>query len=321
MIELHSPLWLLALPLCLAPLLRRRGRAPVASLAALVDRWTLRLLLAPLPELLLSAALVCMVLALARPQEISRTRTVNREGVDILLVLDTSGSMEAEDFQLEGRRVNRLEAAKHTIARFAEGRPDDRVGLVVFGEEAFTQIPLTTDHRALPGFLRQVQLGMAGERGTAIGDAIAVASQRLKALTAPEKIMILLTDGRSNAGQVAPLAAAEAAAALGVRVYTIGVGGGGGGRGILGMFGGGGSDLDERTLRAIAERTGARYFRADDTDALREVYATIDALEKSPAEVEEVVNAEERHHPFTFAALCLLGLSLLLSETALRRLP
>lgn len=320
MMELHSPLWLLALPLCLAPLLRPRGRAPVASLAALADRWTLRRVLAPVPDLLLSGALLCMLVALARPQDISRLRVVEKEGVDILLVLDTSGSMEAEDFQLEGRRVNRLEAAKHTIGRFAEGRPDDRIGLVVFGEEAFTQIPLTTDHRALPGFLRQVQLGMAGERGTAIGDAIAVASQRLKALSAPEKIAILLTDGRNNAGQVSPLAAAEAAAALGIRVYTIGVGGGGG-RGILGLFGGGGSDLDERTLQNIAAATGAKYFRADDTDALREVYATIDALEKSPAEVEERVHAEERHAPFTAAAAVLLLASVLLSETALRRLP
>ncbi len=322
MLELHSPAWLFAAPLCLAPLLRGRGRVPVASLAALPARQTLRLLLAPLPELLLSLSLALMLVALARPQAVERERQQEKLGVDILLVLDTSGSMEAEDFKLKGREVNRLEAAKDVIERFAEGRPDDRIGIVVFGEEAFTQLPLTADHRSLPAFLRQIQIGMAGERGTAVGDAIAVASQRLRALEAPERVAILLTDGRSNAGQLAPIQAAEAAATHGIRIYTIGVGGGGGGRrGLLGFFGGGGGDLDEASLKAIAERTGAQYFRADDTEALREVYATIDKLEKSPAEVEEVVHAEERFHPWALGALGALLTSLALSETVLRRLP
>jgi Ca-activated chloride channel family protein len=307
--------------LCLLPLLRRRPRLPTSGLAGLTSRTTLRRTLAPIPDILGVIGLLFLVLALSRPQEVDRERRVEREGLDILLVLDTSGSMDAEDFELSGRSVNRLEAAKSVIAEFISGRPDDRVGLVVFGEEAFTQVPLTTDHRALPIFLKQVRLGMAGEGSTAIGDAIAVAARRLRELEAPSKILILLTDGRNNSGQLDPIQAAQAAAAAGVRIYTIGMGGDGGRRGLFGMLGGGGSDLDERTLKRIAEIAGGRYFRADDTKTLSEVYTTIDQLEKTTAEISEHTRAEER-----FMAPLVLGLSLLLlqqvlAETLLRRLP
>jgi Ca-activated chloride channel family protein len=258
---------------------------------------------------------------LARPQLVDRERVMESEGIDILLVLDTSGSMEAEDFRLGSRAANRLEVAKEVVARFVDGREDDRVGLVVFGEEAFTQVPLTLDHDALVDFLRQVQIGMAGARQTAIGDAIAVAGRRLKELDAESRVMILLTDGRSNAGSVEPMEAAEAAKALGIRIYTIGVGSNEAG-GILGIFGGRRrGELDEATLRMIAQKTGAQYFRAADTEALAEVYRTIDKLEKTTAESREFVHREEVFHPWVWSGLVMLLLNLLLGETVLRRLP
>jgi len=246
---------------------------------------------------------------------------VESEGIDILLVLDTSGSMEAEDFHLGGRASNRLEVAKEVVARFVQGRADDRIGLVVFGQEAFTQVPLTLDHDALVGFLRQVQIGMAGAKQTAIGDAIAVGGRRLKELEAESRVMILLTDGRSNAGSVEPLEAAEAARALGIRIYTIGVGSKDGG-GLLGLLSGRGrGELDEGTLRAIAQKTGAQYFRAADAEALSEVYKTIDALEKTTAESRIFVHRQEVYQPWVWSGLFFMLLHLLLSETVLRRLP
>ena len=256
---------------------------------------------------------------LARPQRVDREQHIESEGIDILLVLDTSGSMEQADYSVSGRRTSRLEVAKDVMARFVEGRPNDRIGLVVFGEQAFTQVPLTMDHDAMTRFLGQVEIGMAGERSTAVGDGLAVASRRLKELSAPSRVVILLTDGRNNAGQISPMQAAQAAEALGIRVYTIGVGGEGG-RGPFGLFGGGG-DLDERSLQAIAKTTGGQYFRAASTGALEKVYETIDTLEKSTAEVKEFVHREERFQPLAIWGLVALALNLLLGETALRRLP
>ena len=321
MLEWGSPWWLLALPLAVAlPWLARAPRMTWSSLEEVVTRRTWRVALAWLPAALGSVALVLLVCAMARPQLVDRERVVEREGIDILLILDVSGSMEQADYTLSGRRATRLDVAKRTISEFVEGRPDDRIGLVVFGEEAFTQVPLTLDHEALTGFIDQVQIGMAGQRATAVGDAVAVAARRLKELEAESRVAILLTDGRNNAGQVAPLQAAEAAHALGIRVYTIGVGTEGGRRGIFGMMGGGG-DLDERTLQAIAKITDARYFRATSTTALEEVYATIDELEKTTAEAREFVHRQERYPPLLAWGLALLGVQALLAETVLRRLP
>lgn len=323
MIEWAQPWWLLALPIALlAPWLTRHPRMAVGSLRAVRSGTSLRLLLAWLPGALGAVGLALLVVALARPQRVDRRTIVEHEGIDILLVLDTSGSMEAEDYQMGGRDASRLAVAKETIARFAEGRPDDRLGLVVFGEEAFTQVPLTTDHEALVRFLRLVRIGMAGQRATAVGDAIAVASKRLTDLDAPSRVVILLTDGRSNAGQVDPRQAAEAARALGVKVYTVGVGSTeGGGGGLFGLLGGRSGELDEATLQAIADTTDARYFRAGDTEALEKVYETIDALETSTAEVEELTRREERFRPWATAGLALILLQFLLGGTVLRRLP
>ena len=324
MIEWASPWWFLLLPVALlAPWFSRSPRVLLPSLAAVTQGRSWRVIAAPLPTLLASLGLAALVVALARPQLVNREKVVEREGIDIQLVLDTSGSMEAEDYRLGGRRTSRLSVAKEVLARFVEGRPDDRLGLVVFGEEAFTQVPLTTDQQSLVRFLGQVQIGMAGERATAVGDAIAVAARRLKDLDAPSKIIVLLTDGRSNAGQIAPLDAADAAAALDITIYTVGVGSADGGRGggIFGSFSRGKADLDEKTLREIAARTEGRYFRAADTAALAEVYETIDQLERTTAEITEFVRTEERFLPWLAWGAILLALSALLSETALRRVP
>jgi len=324
MLELASPLWLLGLPLAvLLPWWRRGAAVRLASLGAYSQRGQLRSRLGALPSLLASLGLILLTLALARPQQVDRERVLEREGIDIQIVLDTSGSMEAEDFVIGGRSANRLTVSKAVIAQFIEGRPDDRVGLVIFGEEAFTQVPLTLDHAAVVSMLSEVEIGMAGSRATAIGDAIAIAGRPLKALEAESRVMILLTDGHNNTGRVDPLVAAKAADALGIRVYTIGVGSkeGARGGGLLGLFRSRRNDLDEPMLKDIAAQTDARYFRAADTAALKDVYATIDSLEKTTAEATVFVHREER---FQFAAvwgLIFLLLSTVLGETVWRRLP
>lgn len=298
---------------------RRRPTLGFSSLLVVEARVTPRRAVAWLPDAFLFAAIALALVALARPQYTFRETVVKSEGIDIMLTLDTSGSMDSPDYVIGGRRTSRLDVAKAVMARFIEGRPHDRLGLVVFGEEAFTQVPLTLDHDALVNFLRQVDLGMAGKRSTAIGDAVAVASRRLASLEAPSKVVILLTDGQNNAGRLPPARAAEAAASLGIRIHTIGVGAVGGGRGLFGLQRTG--DLDEATLQSLADATGGRYFRADDTETLARVYETIDQLEKSTAEVKEFVHREERFQPWLVASGCCLLAFLLLSSTVLRRLP
>jgi Ca-activated chloride channel family protein len=271
----------------------------------------------PLAE---SAAIVCVALALARPQEVTRETIRETPGLDILLAVDTSGSMDQGDMGRSGTVLSRLEASKMVMARFVRERPDDRIGLLLFGEEAFVQVPLTLDHDALAEFIGQVGIGMAGENATAVGTAVAVAVKRMKELDAPSKIVVLITDGQSNAGSVTPLQAAQAAAALGVRVYTIGVGGGGG-RGLLGLLGGGGNDVDEPTLRAVASTTGGKYFRAVDAAALAQVYTEIDALETSTGRTKEFVHRDERYVLFLVPAMIAWFAGFALAQGWLRRLP
>ncbi len=313
-----NPWFLLLLPLAPALLWlmhRQRPRLRFASLHLLRAAPSPRRSLAWLPKLLLGLGLAACVVALARPQLAHKQVLTKSEGIDIMLALDTSHSMSEPDFTIGGRRATRLDVAKNVVARFVAGREHDRVGLVVFGEEAFTQVPLTLDHNGLSRFLRMVRIGMAGEQRTAIGDAIAVASRRMAELEAPSKVVILLTDGESNAGQLEPDAAAEAAAALGIKVYTIGVGAEPRrGRSRI-------SGLDEVTLQRIAEITDARYFRATDEDTLSLVYQTIDELEPSTAEVQEFTRYDERYHPWLLWGLGLLVLSLLADATLFRRIP
>jgi Ca-activated chloride channel family protein len=314
-LEFASP-WVLVLlvPVVLLPLqghLTGTNRLAVPRLSAMHQRWTLRLLLAPLPRALQVLGLALLVLALARPQVVRKDVWVESDGLDIILAVDTSGSMRADDFSMGLVPVNRLQVAKGVMAEFVKERPNDRIGVVVFGEEAFTQVPLTLDHDTLADMLEQVEIGVSGATGTAVGTAIAVSAKRLKDLDAQSKIVILLTDGRSNAGRIGPIEAAQAAAALGIKVYTIGVGA------QRGM----GDGIDEEGLGRIAEITGAKYFRATDSQGLMRIYDTINELEPSPAEVIQLVDRQEHFRDFLIPALALLALQSLLSATFLRRAP
>lgn len=324
MFEWMHPLWFLALPAACVPWVAhlRPHALRHSSLGAVRGVGGHRARAAIVLPLLESLAVVLVVVALARPQEVRRETVRETPGIDILLAIDTSGSMEAPDMGGRGYDLTRLEAAKRVMANFVEGRPDDRVGLLVFGEEAFVQVPLTLDHLALADFIGQLEIGMAGKNATAVGSAIAVGAKRMKELEAPSRVIILVTDGRSNAGALGPLQAAEAAAALGIRVYTIGVGATeGSGSGLLGLLRGGGADVDEPTLRAVAARTGGAYYRATDTAALESVYADIGRLEKTTARTKEFVHRDELYMMALAPAIAFFLAHGVLASTVLRRLP
>ena len=300
-----------ALAIPLQPLLTGRHRLAVPKLGA--RRVTARVAVAWLPELALAAGAALMALALARPMITHHDVITLSQGLDILLAVDTSGSMRQEDFLVGRRAISRLSAAKGVLSEFIDQRPNDRLGLEVFGEDAFTHVPLTLDHATLHAVLDTVDFGMAGQRGTAVGTAIAVGAKRLKELEAPEKILILLTDGRSNAGRLSPEEATALAAPLGIKIYTIGVGS------VQAQATGDG--IDEPGLRAVAETTGGKYFRATDLASLRAVYDTIDELETSPAEVRELVRFDEFFRALLVPAFALVGVAIALGQTVLRRGP
>lgn len=271
------------------------------------------------------AALFCVIVALARPQGGNVSRDVLSEGVDIMLLADTSGSMEAMDFTLGGKRVTRLDVAKKVIRDFVAGRANDRIGLVVFGEEAVIQCPTTLDYGVLVNTLDAVRLKMAGD-GTAIGSAIGTATNALKTMPGKSRIMILLTDGKNTTGLLDPLQAARAAATYGIRVYTVGVGTEGEApfpsQGLFGQqFVYQKVEMDEEALEGIARATGARYFRADSSESLQEIFTLIDQLEKTEVEVKEWVDYSELFRSALLAALLLLVAELVLRSTWLRTLP
>ena len=277
------------------------------------------------PRLLRGLCLVFLVLAASRPQLFNASREIRSPGVDIMLCLDTSGSMQALDFQLDDNPVSRLTAVKKVVSEFIGKREMDRIGLVVFGEEAFTQSPLTLDKGLLLDLVNRMAIGMAGD-STAIGSALAIGGKRLKDLKAKSRILILLTDGRHNAGDITSLEAAEAVRALGIKVYTIGVGGRGpapfrvetlfGPRIVRQRV-----DLDEGTLKKIARTGGGKYFRASDTARLSEIYEIIDREEKTEVKVKEFFHFRELYHYFLVPALLLLALELVLKTTLLRVIP
>lgn len=265
-------------------------------------------------------AIGLLIVALARPQSFSSGENVTTEGIDIAMVLDISGSMLAEDF-----KPNRLEAAKNVIDNFVEGRITDRIGLVIFSREAFTQCPLTIDYSVLRNLLLDIRTGMI-EDGTAIGNGIANGINRLKESDAKSRIIILLTDGVNNAGEVDPISAAEIAKAFGIRIYTIGVGT----RGeapypVQTPFGTRYQmvpvDIDEAMMTKIADLTGGQYFRATNNRALAEIYQKIDKLEKTKIEITSYKNASEKYHSWLWGGLLLLLIELGLSRTILRKLP
>jgi len=264
--------------------------------------------------------LTLLILVLARPQSINRWKNVSTEGIDIMLALDISGSMLSLDFN-----PDRIGAAKNLATEFISGRPYDRMGLVVFSAESFTQCPLTSDHAALINLMRDVKSGMIDD-GTAIGLGLANAVNRLKDSKSISKVIILLTDGVNNTGSIAPLTAAEIAKNFGIRVYTIGIGTQGTAKyPVQTQFGIQYQDMDvqidEDVLRKIAEQTGGKYFRATDNEKLRNIYKEIDKLEKSKIETREYSKKQEEYILFAFAALILLLIERFLAMVILKNIP
>jgi Ca-activated chloride channel homolog len=270
-----------------------------------------------------AAVLGLLVLALARPQAGMGNESVLSEGIDIMLAVDVSGSMRAEDFKPK----NRLAVAKEVVADFIRGRTSDRIGMVVFAADSYTQCPLTLDYNVLLQLLDSVDIGMIDESRTAIGMAIATACNRLRESDADSKVIILLTDGRNNAGEIEPVTAAQAAQALGIKIYTIAAGTPEGGpipvddpvwgrRYVQAQ-----TDIDEDMLKQIATLTGGKYFRAKTENMLADVYRQIGDLEKSKIEIKHFTTYKELAPRFLVAGMMLLLLELLLGATVLRGLP
>jgi Ca-activated chloride channel family protein len=271
-------------------------------------------------------ALALFIVALARPQIGEGHAKVRASGIDIAIVLDVSGSMAAEDFEIKGQPVSRLTMAKDVVGRFVMKRVNDRLGLVAFGGRAYIAAPLTLDHDFLLQNLERITIGSI-EDGTAIGSGLSAALNRLRELKAKSKVVILMTDGQNNAGKVPPLTAAEAAEALKVRVYTIGVGT----RGVarvpyINVFGQKAYveqkvDIDEETLQTIAKKTGGKYYRAENSEGMRKIYEEIDQLEKTEAEVKKFERYRELFDWFVLAGLSFVLLEIILSHTVWRKLP
>ena len=273
-----------------------------------------------LPFILRMLAFVFIVLVLARPQSTNSWQNVSTEGIDIVIALDISSSMLAEDL-----RPNRLEAAKNVASSFISGRPNDNIGLVVFSAESFTQCPLTTDHAVLLNLFGGIQSGMI-EDGTAIGLGLANAVSRIKDSQAKSKVIILLTDGSNNRGDIDPMTAAEIAKTFGIRVYTIGIGTKGKApypfQTAYGVqYQNIDVVIDEQPLRQIASITGGEYYRATNNSKLKSIYNEIDKLEKTKMKVHEYSKKNEEYRIFGLAALLLLLLEIVLRNTVLRRLP
>jgi Ca-activated chloride channel homolog len=273
-----------------------------------------------LPFVFRCLTIIFLIIALARPQSTNSLRNITTEGIDIMISLDISGSMLAMDF-----KPNRMEAAKEVAIDFIKQRPNDRIGLVIFAAESFTQCPLTLDHNVLSNLFRDVRTGML-EDGTAIGMGLATAVNRIKDSDAKSKVIILLSDGENNRGQIAPLTAAEIARTFGVRVYTIGVGTiGTAPFPIQTVFGVQTQNMevkiDEAMLREIANITGGQYFRATDRNALEGIYKEIDEMEKNKIEVQEYTRHSEEFLPFVLLALLFLMLELVFRNTILRTIP
>jgi len=271
-------------------------------------------------------ALTLLILALARPQFGRGTTEVEASGIDIVLAIDISGSMIAQDFQVNGTPVSRVEVVKSVVSKFIDARPNDRIGLVAFAGRPYLVSPLTLDHPWLQQNLERVKLGMV-EDGTAIGSAIAASVNRLRDQPSKSKIIILLTDGMNNAGKVAPETAADAARAMGIKVYTIGAGVRGeapipvqdqfGRRGVQMMQ----VDVDEEMLKKVADATDARFYRATDTDSLEKIYAEIDRLEKTKVTIKKFEHYQELFAWFLIPGLLLLGGEFWVANTRYRRLP
>jgi len=327
-----QPEWLWALAALPLVLLWKGRRGPVAaveysdvSLARDVARGT-RSRIGWIAGLLPITAAALMIVGLARPQRTHSRTEVTANGIDIVLGLDVSGSMQALDFSVDNYRINRIAVVKSVVSRFIDERPNDRIGLIAFAAAPYVVSPLTLDHDWLLQNLERINVGI-GDDGTAIGSAIAAAANHLRTTTAKSKVVILLTDGVNNSGKISPLAAAEAARALGVRVYTIAVGVRG--KAPIPVRDEAGKihvimanvDVDEKTLQAVASETGGLFYRATDTDSLQKIYEQINRYETSAQTVQKFEHVEELYRWTLYPSLGLLGLGLLLQQTRFRRLP
>jgi Ca-activated chloride channel family protein len=272
-------------------------------------------------------SLALLIVALAQPRWTKSTTQVKASGVDIVVAMDLSGSMVSEDFVVKNERVNRFNMARTVLKGFIDQRPSDRIGLVLFASQAYIATPLTLDHDFLHENLDRLEIGAIEQNSTAIGDGLGTAVNRLRDLKSKSKIVILMTDGQNNAGKLEPLLAAEAAASLKVKVYTIGVGSRGQapmpgrdmfGRKVYQMMA---VDIDEDTLQKIADKTGGKYYRADNAEKFQAIYAEIDKLEKTEASINKYTEYKELFPWVLAAGLLILLVEILLSQTLLRRLP
>ena len=295
------------------------GTGPIKPSPALRFVWVI--------TVLKCAAFVLMVMAMARPQWGTRQIKVLTEGVNMILAVDVSGSMRALDFSLEGKRTDRLTAVKGVVSHFITQRNGDRIGMVVFGTHAFTQTPLTRDYNALLFVLNRLEIGSAGME-TAIGDAIGISIKRLKDVKSKTNIIILLTDGQSNAGEISPETAMEIAAEKNIKIYCVGVGSRGAAPFLVGkdMFGRDihrnyQVDFDEETLQKIAEKTGGLYFKAENTDGLRNIYDRINDLEKTEVKLKTFAEYRELYVFFLIPSLIFLLIWTTLVNTRFLRVP
>jgi Ca-activated chloride channel homolog len=318
--------WLMILvPLMIVYFIRIKRKTRPRILISTVESFhrhkpTIRQRLVSLPIILRCIAVALMIVALARPQSNSKASNITSEGISIVVSLDISESMLAEDL-----RPNRIEAAKKVAIDFITARPNDLIGLVTFSGESFTQCPLTNDHSVITGLMKDIHTGMLAP-GTAIGEGLATAVARVKDSKTKNKVVILITDGVNNAGSVHPLTAGEIARTFGIRVYTIGVGTKGTApwprRTPLGIqYQNVDVEIDEDLLTEIAQSTDAKYFRAMDNKNLRTIFSEIDQLEKTKIEVTEFKRYTEEYLPWLLLSFMLFALELLLRYTWLRTLP
>ncbi len=328
----QNPVLFLLIPLVItaAFIAKKRERLPSVRFSSgrflTVFKPTLKTIVSKNMIILRVVAIVLMIFALARPQSPIEESRVETEGVDIILAIDTSTSMLAEDFKIDRERTNRLEAVKDVVKEFIDGRANDRIGIIAFAARAYMVSPLTLDYDWLLQNLERVEIGMI-EDGTAIGSGISSAVNRLRETKAKSKLVILLTDGRNNAGRISPSLSAETAKALGIKVYTIGAGTKGLAPYPAKDFFGNlvykpvKVEIDEDTLIKVASETGGRYFRATDTKSLREIYKEIDEMETTTIEEQGYMEYKELFHLFLYPGLFLLLSEIVLSNTLLRRIP
>jgi Ca-activated chloride channel homolog len=276
---------------------------------------------------LMYATLACLFVALARPQIVDSSTQVQESGIDIMLAIDLSPSMEALDYHKNGQELSRVDAVREAVGDFIQSRPNDRIGMVVFAGEAFLMSPLTLDHDWLEQNVDRLHVGLAGD-ATAIGSALAVCANRLRDQKSKSKIIVLLTDGANNAGKITPLAAAQAAAALHIKIYTIGAGSADVAKfPVRDPFTGQRTyttipvDMDEDALKKIAQIGGGQFFRAADYDTLQNVYKVINKLETTKVATKHFEHAREFFQWALYPGLFFLGLEIVLSHTRLRRIP